>query len=131
MECTGDGNTLEDYEITTFLHSEENRLIRQKADTNIIELIKRKLETEKIHFGTIASGDIWNKNKKRITYLNQKYGALCEDMESVSVYTVANRYDIPVIAIKGISNNEILDEKYHYSVSKDMQEFTEKLIKII
>lgn len=131
MECTGDGNTLEDYEITTFLHSEENRLIRQKADTNIIELIKRKLETEKIHFGTIASGDIWNKNKKRITYLNQKYGALCEDMESVSVYTVANRCDIPVIAIKGISNNEILDEKYDYSVSKAMQEFTEKLIKII
>lgn len=50
MECIGDGNTLEDYEIMTFLHNEENRLIRHKADNNIIELIKQKLKTENIHF---------------------------------------------------------------------------------
>lgn len=52
-------------------------------------------------------------------------------MEAISIYTVANRYGIPVLAIKGISNNEILEELYDYSVSKRMQEFTEKLIKII
>lgn len=46
----GEGNTLEDYEITTFLHNEENRLIRQKADTNITELINQKLKKEDIHF---------------------------------------------------------------------------------
>lgn len=46
----GEGNTLEDYEITTFLHNEENRLIRQKADNNIIELINQKLKTESINF---------------------------------------------------------------------------------
>lgn len=50
MECVGEGNTLEDYEITTFLHNEENRLIRQKADTNITELINQKLKKEGIHF---------------------------------------------------------------------------------
>lgn len=52
-------------------------------------------------------------------------------MEAVSIYTVANKYKIPAISIKGISNNELLEEKYDYSVSKVMQKFTEELIKII
>ena len=83
---------------------------------------------ENFIFGRIASGDIWNKNKYRIKYINQKYGAICEDMECVAIYTVANIYKIPVISIKAISNNEILDEKYDMHVGKKIQEITEDII---
>ena len=105
MECKGEGTSLEDYEITTFLHNRENELIPQKADEMLIKFIKEKFKKENFIFGRIASGDIWNKNKYRIKYINQKYGAKCEDMECVAIYTVANIYKIPVISIIAISNN--------------------------
>ena len=50
-------------------------------------------------------------------------------MESISIYTASNLYNIPAISIKGISNNEILGEKYDYTVSKKVQIFVEELIK--
>lgn len=131
MEYKGNGNSIEDYEITNFLHGEENKLIRRKADEKLVGFIKEKFPKYNLHFGTIASGDIWNKNKDRIIYLNKKYGAICEDMEAVSVYTVANLYNIPVIAIKAISNNEILDEKYDCRVNKELQEFIEEFLKLV
>ena len=34
-------------------------------------------------------------------------------MECFSIYTVANLYEIPVVSIKVISNNEVLEEKYN------------------
>lgn len=52
-------------------------------------------------------------------------------MESVSVYTIANLYDIPVIGIKAVSNNEFLKEEYYKEVGIESQKFTEKLIKNI
>ena len=79
----------------------------------------------------MVAGDVWNKEADRIFYLNQMYGILCEDMESVSVYTIANLYNIPVIGIKAISNNEFLKEEYYKEVGIESQKFTEKLIKNI
>ena len=52
-------------------------------------------------------------------------------MECVGVYTAANLYNIPVISIKGISNNEVLEEKYDYSVKEKLQKFIEELTKAI
>lgn len=56
------------------------------------------------------------------------YGAICEDMECISIYTASNLYKIPVISIKGISNNEILGKEYDYSVSRKVQIFVEELV---
>lgn len=39
-------------------------------------------------------------------------------MECVSIYTVATLYGVPAISIKGISNNEVLDESYDDGVRK-------------
>ena len=74
-------------------------------------------------------GDIWNKNVDRIKSINKKYGVVCEDMEGVSIYTVANLLEIPAICIKGISNNEVLGEKYDYTIGKKLQEFVLELLK--
>lgn len=79
-------------------------------------------------FGRLASGNIWNKNKDRIKYLNERYNVVCEDMESIAVYKVADFFDVPAVCIRGISNNEVLEEAYDVSVSKKLQIFVEKLI---
>lgn len=52
-------------------------------------------------------------------------------MECMAIYTVANLYEIPVIGIKGISNNEVLGEKYDASTGKLLQEFIYEVIKYI
>lgn len=79
-------------------------------------------------FGRLASGNIWNKDKKRIQFLNEKYNVICEDMESISIYKTANLLEVPAICIRGISNNEVLEENYDASVGKELQLFVEKLI---
>ena len=61
-------------------------------------------------------------------YLNQKYGVLCEDMEGVAVYAVANKYNIPAIDVRVISDNEILDEEYERDISINSQKFVELII---
>ena len=53
----------------------------------------------------------------------------CEEMEALSVYKIANMYNIPVIAIKVISNNEILQEKYDLLTANACQEFVYEYIK--
>lgn len=128
MECVGEGEKIEDYEITSFLHNEPNRVIYQNADEGLILQIKENFTEDGLHFGIIGSGDIWNKNINRINYINEKCGAICEDMESVAIYTVANLYNVPVIGVKGISDNEILGETYTYDMSEKIQKYTEKII---
>ena len=61
--------------------------------------------------------------------MNEKYGILCEEMEGIAIYTVANQYGIPVIDIRVISDNEILKEEYDRKVSIRAQEFTMNLLK--
>lgn len=122
----GEGTKLEDYEITTFLYGEDNKLICPKADRSLLEIAKEI--DENAYIGIIGSGDIWNKEIDRLLYLNKKYGIICEEMESISIYKIANLYNIPVIGIKVISNNEVLNEEYDRNLGIEAQKFTEKLI---
>jgi adenosylhomocysteine nucleosidase len=84
-----------------------------------------------VHVGTLGSGDVWDKETDRILMLNKKYGTLCEDMESIGIYTVSNMFNIPVIGIRIVSNNEILEEEYDRSIGRKSQEFTYEFIKKI
>lgn len=128
----GEGSNSLDWNLTDFIGGEENRLIYRKADINLLNLAKEVEYLEgKVHFGTIGSGDVWNREVDRIMMLNKKYDTLCEEMEGISVYTVANNFNIPVIGIRIISNNEILGESYERSTGRKSQEFTYELIKKI
>lgn len=49
-------------------------------------------------------------------------------MESISVYTVANNFNVPAIAIKVISNNEILNESFDENTAIGAQKFAYNLI---
>lgn len=130
---TGEGIKKEDYKLVSFTANDDNYLRPQEANRNLVNIAKKLQENTKetIHYGIIGSGDVWNKEADMILYLNNKYGIICEEMESASIYTISNLYNIPVMSVKGISNNEILDEKYDRSVGKKTQIFILKLIKVI
>ncbi len=87
---------------------------------------------DKYDFGTIGSGDAWNCEVDKILWLHEKYGTLCEEMEGIAVYVVANNFNIPVLGIRVISDNEILGEPYERELGRKSQEFTyEVIMKII
>lgn len=129
-----EGSNPENWELLTFLSGEEDRLVEQKADANLIKLTKNftKNEYGKIYYGKIGSGDVWNREFDRILFLNKKYKILCEDMESIATYTLANQWNIPVLSIKMISDNSLIGEPYDRTVGtwleKYITNFLEKLI---
>lgn len=121
-------------ELVSFIIGEDNKLVPQKADERLIEIAKevgKSLNNRTVHFGRIGSGDIWNKEADKIMYLYNKYGVICEDMEAISIYTVANKYKIPCISIKCISDNAVLGEEYDRTTGKPAQEFIVELCRKI
>ena len=105
-------NSLE-WKLTSFLPGEPNRLIYIKSDERLLNLAKQIEYLEgKVHVGTIGSGDVWDKEYDRIAMLNEKYGTICEEMEAYGIHMAAEKYNIPVLSIKIVSNNEMLGEKY-------------------
>ena len=128
----GEGSNSLEWRLTNFIGGEPNRLIYEKANSKLVRLAKEIEYLEgKVHVGTIGSGDIWDREHDRIMMLNKKYGTLCEDMEANAVYTVANQFNIPVIGIKIVSNNEMLGEGYERSTGAKSQEFSYELLKKI
>ncbi|MBQ8300236.1 MAG: 5'-methylthioadenosine/S-adenosylhomocysteine nucleosidase [Clostridia bacterium] len=106
------------------------------ASEKLIELAK-SVENEfvinnpssKVHYGIIGSGDAWNKEADLIKHYSAKYQTLCEEMESAAVFQIARNYDIPVIAIRSISNNEIHGEVYERELGQKAQEYVLYMLK--
>lgn len=125
----GEGSNSLEWNLLKFISGEEDRLEYQSATKTLIELAKKIPYTDStVHFGTLGSGDIWNQETDKILWLHQNYGTLCEDMESIAIYTIANRFKIPVLGIRVISNNEILGEPYIRTTGLKSQEFCYQFI---
>ena len=66
-------------------------------------------------------------------YIYNTYKTLCEEMETGAVYTIAKNFNIPVIGIRVITNNEVLkeiyDNEYAKKLATDCQMFVEKVVK--
>ena len=86
----------------------------KSADYELVQKFQKFLQEKhrgKVYIGTIGSGDVFNREIDRIDWINNKFGNLCEDMESIGVYSVCNKFKIPCIGIRIISNNEITGEE--------------------
>ena len=92
--------------------SETNLTI--KGDDKLSKLFD-KLPFPVIH-GKTLSGDFFTKDKELIKTLLCKYHHLCEDMETIAIYKVCKEKKIPNIAIRIISNNELLGTFYEDNV---------------
>jgi 5'-methylthioadenosine/S-adenosylhomocysteine nucleosidase len=62
----------------------------------------------RVHTGTVASADIWTQHGESIRTLHALHGSLCEEMEAAAIAQVAAIYGVPFLAVKDISNNELL-----------------------
>jgi len=56
--------------------------------------------------GTIATGDVWNRELDKIAFLHEKFGTDCEEMESFAIAQIAKQHNIPCLAVRIISNTE-------------------------
>lgn len=104
------------------------------ADEKIVEEISEFLKnnsSSNIYVGTLGSGDVFNREIDRIDWITRIFENLCEDMESIGMYSVCEKFDIPCIGIRIISNNEItgekLDEQQVIKLQQLLIEFIRKL----
>ncbi len=126
----GSDSTKWDY--ITFVAGGEDKKITQKASESLVSFFEKFGHNYKhgnVHIGTIGSGDIWNREKDRMIYLNKTHDVLCEEMEGISIYTIANNYNIPVVGLRIISDNEILNEPYDRNLGEECQQFVFDAVK--
>ncbi len=103
----------------------------QEANAQLVEQIEKSLisnEIKPIYKGVLGSGDVFNREVDRIIWITEIFKTHCEDMESIGTYTVCNRFNIPCVGIRIISNNEILAEKLDKEQARKLQRV---LIKIL
>ncbi len=126
LKEVNEGSDSTKWDYITFVSGGEDKKITQKANEDLVMFFKSlgaRYTHGSIHIGTIGSGDIWNREKDKMIYLSKTHGVLCEEMEGISVYTIANNYKIPVVGVRVISDNELLGEPYNRNLGKLCQQF--------
>lgn len=102
------------------------------SDEKLLEIASKVKYDYGLHKnGIIASSDVWNTDYDFISKLNAKFHEDCEEMESYGVATVCDNYDIPVLAIRIISNNLMSGQEFDPTATKNVQRFTLDVIKAI
>lgn len=130
----GEGSNSLEWDYITFVNGGIDEKKTIKADEKLVKYIenmKSKYEKGRVCTGIIGSGDIWNCEKDKIMYLSEKHNVLCEEMEGIAVYTVATNYNIPVVGVRIISDNEILGEEYDRNLGLECQKFVYEIVKKI
>ena len=62
----------------------------------------------RITTGTVCSANRWNRSHAHIEDLVARFDSACEDMEAAAVALVCAGHCVPFLAVKDISNNELL-----------------------
>ncbi len=122
----GEGSNSLDWEYRTFIDGGTYQRIVYCGNDEIMKFIytlRNEYKNGKVYKGVIGSGDVWNREKDKLKFLNEKFKVDCEDMESVAIYAVAKNFDIPAISAKIMSDNELLGEEYEPEVASDLQVF--------
>ncbi|MEA4971803.1 5'-methylthioadenosine/S-adenosylhomocysteine nucleosidase [bioreactor metagenome] len=77
--------------------------------------------------GTIGTSDEWNNQYDRMVFLNKFFGSSCEEMESNSVASICETYDVPYLAIRVISNTAVnpapTEENSFYKAAQYCQQY--------
>ncbi len=92
----------------------DDERISYKANEKLIEWLRglEILNKSNIYFETIGSGDIWTKTAETMEKYNRNYGIVCEAMECSGAYMAANSFEIPIVSIRVISNNELKNQEF-------------------
>lgn len=95
------------------------------ADASLVKAIEKGLvdrTKNQVYKGTLGSGDVHNKEYDRIVWINQTFGNMCEDMESIGVYTVCEKFGVPCVGVRIMANNNLLLEKLDREQAIRLQE---------
>lgn len=96
-----------------------------EADGEMVRMFEKGLgvrtQTGTVVTGTLGSGDLYSREKDRILWIHDKFGNLSEDMESFAVYFVCRSCGVPCVALRVISNNELLDEDFDPGTAMELQ----------
>ena len=84
-----------------------------------------------IYKGILGSGDVFNREYDRIVWINNIFNNDCEDMESIGCYSVCDKFNIPCVGVRIISNNELLQEKIDKEKAIELQKLLLKILKEI
>lgn len=119
-----------DFDITGFDHEKgyiPNVGIYMDADKYLLDITKNVNIDTKVHIGTIASGDIFITDKNMSNKINNKFNALCVEMEGASIAQACTLSSVPYLVIRSISDspNQNDNNKITY------EEFLEKSCKIV
>lgn len=118
-----EGSSSLEWQLVTFKEGvKKDTLIELEGSKILLDVAVSKFN--KLKIGTIGSGDVWDKEIDRINWLNKNYNVLCEDMETISAYTVCKELNIDVIGLRVISNNEILNEEFDGESAEKSQKYS-------
>lgn len=126
----GEGSDSLKWELKTFKEGIDELVILE-SNERLLEFTEKEAEKQGITYkiGNMGSGDVWNAEKDRLIWLSENYQILCEDMETIGAYQIGEKFNIPTIGIRILSDNLLLGEDYDKSVGKQGQQFVYNLIK--
>lgn len=75
---------------------------------------------EKIHRGTVASGDLFISTEKIKSKLNEKFGAICGEMEGGAIGHTCFANDVPFAVIRSISDGGDENAQMDYPTFKNI-----------
>ncbi|MCQ2753138.1 MAG: 5'-methylthioadenosine/S-adenosylhomocysteine nucleosidase [Bacilli bacterium] len=120
-------------DVVTYIKAKQERLIL-KGTPSLIRLVDQIPTKLKLTHAIMGSANLFTKDEKTI----QRYQKICqhvsEDMESIASYYECESENIPHLAIRIISNNEITHEDYetyHRAAAHHLQVFIEQLINVL
>lgn len=111
---------------------DDDSLKPYRASEKLADIAREISFDAKILCGRLGSGDIYSREADRIELLHSQLGELCEDMESAAVYKTCEAFNVPVIGIRIISNNELTCEAEDFArVEKMLQKYIYKYIQVL
>lgn len=96
---------------------------------NLLEKLLKNINKNKIYKGILGSGDVFNREYDRIIWINNIFNNDCEDMESIGCYSVCEKFNIPCVGVRIISNNELLQEQIDKEKAIELQKLLFKILK--
>lgn len=109
----------------------DTRSIEINGVESLIDVAKNMNDINyNLFYGILGSGDIFDREVDRIKWIQEKKNTLCEDNESIAVYTICDRFNVKCIGFRTITNNEVTQtEKDGATVTrKDIAKNANKMI---
>jgi len=103
------------------------------GNDNLLNLAHQTPYTKgRVISGTIATGDVWNRELDKIAFIHEKFGTDCEEMESFAIAQIARQHDIPCLAVRIISNTEWnASIPFNENTGIECQRFVSEITKLI